>query len=867
VGGHAPPLPAPSDTDAEGPPVRRSTTLLTLLLGVLLVGGLASPSVAAPSPLDVDELGVSVEVGYAGQAVRGRWLPVAVTLAPTRLFAGDVGVVAETETGRMVESREVEVAAGSTKIFRFLLPPSHDVTVQLSATGASDGVTISAPVRFADTFLVGVLGDTVPSDAPPISSQPLDQRGTLVPVPTGFLERSSRALDPLSALISGPDELAALSDTTRARLATAVASGTDLVLVASTDGAIDTGLPWQSATAATTVRVTTPERGSQSARVLEPGPTAWGVTPAELGMGDDTRPIATAVNAGKGRVLVSGVALGDGPIGSDGAYWAQLLQPNRPTTGSIQNDGLARIAQAAGEGLRSDTVSLPAMPLLVGFLVAYLVLVGPVNGFVLARLGRRELAWLTIPALTVVFSAGAFVASAGAASSTGLSGRAAYWIDGQGAQLQTAAIRAPRQGEHELVLPGGDWDVAPAAWSPAPAVVDRSGSDTVMRLSLEALQVGTATAYRDIDGAAPLGIDIDPLSEGARVTVTNRSPNTVAGVEVRAGTLARQVGTLASGETRSVELDGNELPVMQERHDDFSGLREPDGRVVAPRSLEALLRWGVVDGNPGIVWATGTASSDLGLGTPAVDGATTDDRGTFLAVGVTPGLPGTDTLPWEADRRLLTVGFGDVWRQGPLAIEGRVEAVLRFRLPNEGPVDTLVPSLHRGQLDGRFPPDGPPQPVPAPGRDMAMECQDVQLRDPDGNLRGVEEQCFPVDPRTGERLDRRPGVPPCPPEAVSCDFSGDSWTFCFADGRCEGGAVAVAEPREGPPPVPGRGVGGLEVYDHVARDWVAVGEAFDAGRDSRRLLSALGEVYVRAVGELRPFDYSGRGIAATRGET
>ncbi|MBC8099495.1 MAG: hypothetical protein H7Y11_08625 [Armatimonadetes bacterium] len=48
--------------------------------------------------------------------------------------------------------------------------------------------------------------------------------------------------------------------------------------------------------------------------------------------------------------------------------------------------------------------ALPEVTSLIGFLVLYIVLVGPVNYILLARINRRELAWLTIPVLIVVFS-------------------------------------------------------------------------------------------------------------------------------------------------------------------------------------------------------------------------------------------------------------------------------------------------------------------------------------------------------------------------------------------------------------------------------------------------------------------------------
>ncbi|NOG49686.1 MAG: hypothetical protein HND48_09765 [Chloroflexi bacterium] len=46
---------------------------------------------------------------------------------------------------------------------------------------------------------------------------------------------------------------------------------------------------------------------------------------------------------------------------------------------------------------------------MLAFLLAYVVLIGPVNYFILSRIGRREFAWLTVPGLIAVFTIAAWV--------------------------------------------------------------------------------------------------------------------------------------------------------------------------------------------------------------------------------------------------------------------------------------------------------------------------------------------------------------------------------------------------------------------------------------------------------------------------
>ncbi len=70
----------------------------------------------------------------------------------------------------------------------------------------------------------------------------------------------------------------------------------------------------------------------------------------------------------------------------------------------FQNWDLALEAAKSLTGL-----SLPLSWMVCGFLGLYVIILGPVNLFFLNKLRRRELAWVTIPVLVVVFSGIAFI--------------------------------------------------------------------------------------------------------------------------------------------------------------------------------------------------------------------------------------------------------------------------------------------------------------------------------------------------------------------------------------------------------------------------------------------------------------------------
>lgn len=84
-------------------------------------------------------------------------------------------------------------------------------------------------------------------------------------------------------------------------------------------------------------------------------------------------------------------------------FWLMLLN----TTGlrPAWSDGFNDMVQAAIAISTLPGVDvLPPTQLLCGFLIAYIVLIGPVNYFILSRINRREWAWGTIPFFIILFS-------------------------------------------------------------------------------------------------------------------------------------------------------------------------------------------------------------------------------------------------------------------------------------------------------------------------------------------------------------------------------------------------------------------------------------------------------------------------------
>ncbi len=83
----------------------------------------------------------------------------------------------------------------------------------------------------------------------------------------------------------------------------------------------------------------------------------------------------------------------------------------------------------------------PRLSALVIWLVVYIMLVGPVNFILLRKAGRRELGWITVPALSLIFATALYAWSAAKRpKEIGLDQIATYWMDDRSNMAYGAAM-------------------------------------------------------------------------------------------------------------------------------------------------------------------------------------------------------------------------------------------------------------------------------------------------------------------------------------------------------------------------------------------------------------------------------------------
>lgn len=793
-----------------------ATLLLTGAARAVEGGSGTGGSGAAGSGEGLAGVAATARVGWGDDGLlrRAAWAPVEVRVAADRLVVGRIQVVADTPRGQVVLERPFEVSGGSEKLFRLVAPPAFGHRVTL----VSGDVVLRVPVRWRepDGLVVGVAGPDVPAGPAP-RVEALDVTGSWVAVDPAWLSTSARALSSLDTLVVDTATLAALDGVGRGAVATAVHDGLRLVVVPGdgSDPTVD-ALPVVPATFV----------GAGSGAALVPAETAFVTGPA-------ASPSAASLPLGRGRVT-----LVTGDVGAAAAHVGlRADSPNRNAEGPV-----SRLVDQSRGAMEGATTSIPSAWWVAGFVGLFVVVAGPLNGLVLTWRGRRDLAWVTVPVITLVFVVGAFGTSRQFGDRAGVSGRLAWWQAGQGQELVVAAARTPGGGPVELRLPGGGWDVVGNS-DGAAAVVRQDGGDVVATSVVDSFQRATVLGFRALDEGPPLDVEATLRGDVLVVEITNLAGRDLTDVRLHAATLERDLDDLAAGATTTVEVDTRGRLPERDPWAAFEVPRDVRGTPRQPDALRSLFAWAAFAGQPGSVWVSAAAGDPDDDGHARALGRVTTSLGDVVAVAATPTWEGDVVSPFAVGRDLLTPGFGEVWQQTPLMLEGETTAVLRYALP-AGATDVaeLVTSLDRGLFEGG-----------AVRGAVEQVCREVEERDADGNLVAVHEECGAVAVEPPADMPRD-----CPPDAISCQQVGQEWVVCF-----EGGDCAAQQPAPLPGALGGRdGRLQLEIWDTRAATWVDLDLGLDATEDDGRFVDDHGEVLLRARGQFFPLDISARGIGA-----
>ncbi|MEO9048931.1 MAG: hypothetical protein ABI334_04885 [Candidatus Dormiibacterota bacterium] len=212
------------------------------------------------------------------------------------------------------------------------------------------------------------------------------------------------------------------------------------------------------------------------------------------------------------------------------------------------------ISQALGS---LPSLNLPAWWLVGALIVAYVLLVGPINYFVLRKINRRALAWLTVPAIVIVTSAGAYGTSvltkgrSAQANQVSIIHTIPGW-DRAYAEVYTG-IFTPTRGDFNVSISGAPTLVSPiynfngafpGTSQPGVQVDTTTGSITLPGMTAFTMR-GFAT--EDFTAAPAMEVDAHVLNGLLVGTVKNLSATSYTDGVVIAGNSFQKFGRLAPG--------------------------------------------------------------------------------------------------------------------------------------------------------------------------------------------------------------------------------------------------------------------------------------------------------------------------------
>jgi hypothetical protein len=545
--------------------------LLLLLFTAALAGPACRPARAAAQ--DQTQFTLDVRAGYDGMYRLGEWFPVIVNIGND---GPDLRGVLEWsfpgQLGEQVFRRTIDLPRGSRK----------RVTLEVFARGFArngqlrllDGDTalltqdVGLDSIDEGVFLIGV----VSSDPALLNSLNSQQIAGFSSTLIRHLDASSlpdhvATLRGINALFLHDIDSATLSPAQHEALALWASLGGQLVVSGGPGGqkaaaGLADLLPAQVGGAVTQGDIT--PLAAQASSTTPPPNSAAPLSQAQPRAGAEQLPKGSGLlyrwryGAGLATFSTFDFASLRGWTG-EGAFWGSVLARQAVLTPGYG----ARLSQTSllERGvLRLPSLNLPSTGALLAFLLAYVLVIGPLNYLLLRRLRRLEWAWLTVPLVVLLFSCGLYAVGAGLRGGQSQLNQAAIvqGAEGQPRAFATAFIGlfSPRRASYTVGFPaealvGG----APGRFTPNeqfdPVVTDDTGARS-MRVLADVVSVTTFVVEQVVDLPVSIQSRLTSDSAGVRGEVRNTGAGALEDVVLVRGDSFARLGTLAPGASQQV---------------------------------------------------------------------------------------------------------------------------------------------------------------------------------------------------------------------------------------------------------------------------------------------------------------------------
>jgi hypothetical protein len=406
----------------------------------------------------------------------------------------------------------------------------------------------------------------------------------------------SQALDDLGAIIFDDVDTGSLSEEQLAALEAWVSRGGMVVVTARPGGADATvGLGGMSPVNVAGSRNVTSLRSLEDLVGVH-GPVSGGVPaigvtgPVSVGEAtvkpeaaassralavQDGVPLVVERDLGLGHVVYMGLSPGLAPLKSwDGTIpLVKRVLADRALRFSY--GGFLRFSPSRGYYMGSlyDTYggmfALPGLelpsPLLIGFfLLVYIIIIGPVNFIVLRRMRRTELAWVTMPALVLLFSVGAYLIAFQSKGGDLVAIRAnvigTYPDVEQATSIQHFGLFSPVRRTYNLSLPAdsvitemNSYGYYQAGSDGAAAVVGGNPT-TINNVNINTWSLKGFVAEHTDKAESPVETNLSLGDNVIAGTLRNRTNTPLQDVALVRGDAVRYIGYLAPGQQIDVRL-------------------------------------------------------------------------------------------------------------------------------------------------------------------------------------------------------------------------------------------------------------------------------------------------------------------------
>jgi hypothetical protein len=559
---------------------------LALVAAALTLLAASNAAQAATNPLSI-----AVKVGYSGFVKAQQWMPVTIDLTNNgqgvdgtlEVSIGASSTPNGPPIGSAIYQTHLSLPAGATKQVRTYLVEDQApavVSVRLVANGR---VLVSADSQTgsASTALIGVLSDQTTA---------LDGFAALHPgsISANIVHLSLADVGDSAILLRAFDLLAIDDFATDTLTAAQRGAVTDYV---QNGGALllGTGASWRKTLAGVSAAILPMQLNStatlRSVQALDKLPRVEIATGALNGgarawLSEGSTPLLSERFVGAGSVNLATFDWNQEPIASwSGAnvLLRQILVRTLFTSASAQGQGgfsgpfgasgvstterSTALSQSLGNVPALDLPSLVVIGLLV---LTYVLLVGPINYFALRAVHHRALAWITVPLIAIVASAGAFGAGLFTKGRSVQTNQVSIihvepgWD--RAYQESYTGIVTPTRGDYQVIVSGAPLLIGPiSSYSGGPF----GGNTDLIRVSADnnSIVLPAMTAYV-LRGFATEGLVSAPqLSASASFvngkltgTIRNLSNVRFTGAVVLAGDGYQILPELAPGATTTFDV-------------------------------------------------------------------------------------------------------------------------------------------------------------------------------------------------------------------------------------------------------------------------------------------------------------------------